>query len=287
MNITEEALFAHELLSQFVKREPNNRLAIEVGAWDGIHKSNIMYLVRELGYKGVFIEGSEKRFSSLKKNYSDLDRVVTINAFVEKDGAHSFDRLLSNVEVEGEVDFLSVDIDGNDYYIFKYIEKYLPNIICIEFNPTIPNDVEYIQKYDPDTGQGTSLLSLCHLAESKGYDLVKVTRINAIFMRSDIESITPRYSNKDLNSLRDDSKAKVYLFSGFDGSIFSNVEYLNLSWHRMRLFPDRISPVPWFMRGLPVTYNPVKRILYLILLFFNRPDLRRWERIRKYLTIGK
>ena len=287
MSITVEAQFAHEVINKCLGNELENRLAVEVGAWDGIHKSNIMSLVRDWGYRGVFIEGSEKRYSSLKKNYIDLDRVVTINAFVEKDGSQSFDRLLDDAGIKDEVDFLSIDIDGNDYYIFKSIEEYLPKILCIEFNPTIPNEVEYVQEYDPNKGQGSSLLSLCLLAESKGYDLVKLTPINAIFMRKNIECNITRYSHKDIVELRDDSKVKVYLFAGFDGSVFSNAEHLNLSWHRMHLILGKLSPVPRFLRGLPVTYGPIKKMVYYILLLINRPDLREWERIKKYINTRK
>ncbi len=287
MSITEEAQFAHELLNKYVGSKCENRLAVEVGAWDGVHKSNIMWLVRDMGYSGVFIEGSKKRFSNLKSNYSDLERAVTINAFVEKSGARCFDSLLNDAKIDGEVDFLSIDIDGNDYYIFKYIEKYLPKILRIEYKPTIPNDVEYVQKYDPDIGQGSSLKSLCILAESKGYKLVEVTRINAIFTRNDIKGDFPRYDHRNLDELRDDKKTKIYLFAGFDGSVFSNAEYLNLSWHRMHLYIDKLSPIPRYMRNLPVTYNPLKKLIYLILLFHNRADLRTWDRLKTFLTTGK
>ena len=43
-------------------------------------------------------------------------------------------------------DFLSIDVDGCDYYLFESLTKYKPKLICIEYNPTIPNDVEFIQE---------------------------------------------------------------------------------------------------------------------------------------------
>jgi hypothetical protein len=96
-------------------------------------------------------------------------------------GESTIDRLLANASI-AEVDFLSIDIDGDDYHIFKHM-KLRPTVICIEFNPSIPPPIIFAG--DLGAAQGSSLAAFEALARTKGYALVYATGLNAFFVRSD------------------------------------------------------------------------------------------------------
>jgi hypothetical protein len=98
-----------------------------------------------------------------------------------------------------ELDVLSIDVDGNDYWIWRALMAYSPRIVVIEYNAHWPADVRWVQPYDPErTWQGTdnfgaSLGALRSLGTEKGYRLVhtELTGTNAFFVRSDLAAVMP------------------------------------------------------------------------------------------------
>ena len=78
------------------------------------------------------------------------------------------------------VDFLSIDVDGDDYWIFKSLQNLWPRVICCEHNPTIPSHIDLVA--EKGDYFGCSVLALNRLAESKGYKLVAMTRTNSFFV---------------------------------------------------------------------------------------------------------
>ena len=83
-------------------------------------------------------------------------------------------------------DILSIDIDGFDYQIFESLNRFKPKIVITEYNPTIPNDVSYIQPYNTKSRHGSSVKSLIELGESKGYIPVALTDTNLFLLDLDI-----------------------------------------------------------------------------------------------------
>ena len=158
-------------------------LAVEFGAWDGVYCSNTA-LLRDKGWRVCLIEGNEERFDSLRRAMSGNPKVTCLNAWVGIDEDNSLDWLLTNEGIT-EVDFLSIDIDGDDYHIFRDMAL-RPKVVCIEFNPTIPPPISMIGKVGE--GQGSSLVALEALASSKAYTLVYATLWNAFFVRQDLAS---------------------------------------------------------------------------------------------------
>ena len=92
-----------------------DRWCVEFGAWDGIHLSNVRKLILESQYNAVMIEGDASKFQLLKNNYCDNENVRVVNAFVGFERRNSLDKILSSYEIPKDFDFLSIDIDGNDY----------------------------------------------------------------------------------------------------------------------------------------------------------------------------
>lgn len=93
-------------------------------------------------------------------------------------------------------DLLSIDIDFNDYWVWKSIVDYSPRVVVIEFNSSIPPNESKVVPYDPNAQWdgtnffGASLLALKHLGLEKGYTLVGCDSngVNAFFCKSDLIS---------------------------------------------------------------------------------------------------
>jgi hypothetical protein len=164
------------------------RVCCEFGAWDGYHLSNTRALIDE-GWRAVLIEADPERCAAIEARREA--GVVAIQAIVDDDRS-SLDRLLAEAGVTEELDFLSIDIDGADYYIFRSL-RVRPRVICVEVpggqppvGPEVPREIAM-----RDVGQPMSLF--VEAARKLGYRLIGYTS-NAFFLRNDVSGfpeITP------------------------------------------------------------------------------------------------
>jgi hypothetical protein len=154
---------------------------VDVGAY-GMRNSNTYSLIKR-GWKGFLIESDPKYAHRLKKMYMRegvSERVFIKQVFV---GPNDLDQLLSESPVPERFDFLSVDIDGNDYHVWKPFTKYVPSVVVIEINPVCKLG-KYVQPID---GQGgSSFSSLVELGIEKGYKLISATEGNAFFVLNNL-----------------------------------------------------------------------------------------------------
>ncbi|GLD96531.1 hypothetical protein PINS_up005214 [Pythium insidiosum] len=164
---------------------PATRWCVEFGAWDGRHLSNTWNLLHEQPdrWSGVLIEADAARVNQMREMYRAHSNVTCVNSFVELDGDNTLDRILQrHAAVPKDVDLMSIDVDGADYHIWAELTEFRPKVIIIEFNPTIPNNVVYIQARSTNIYHGSSLAALIALAKQKGYELVSTTTFNAFFV---------------------------------------------------------------------------------------------------------
>ncbi len=160
-----------------------NKWCVEFGAWDGIKNSNTHSLVGESDWHGVLIEGHENRFLNLRKTYEGNDRANLFNEYVAFDETkNSLDYLLGCTDIPQDYDLMIVDIDGNDWHVWNSLKNYRPRVVIIEHNPTIANDILFIQERNKDVQQGCSLRALVMLGKEKGYELICTTNYNGIFV---------------------------------------------------------------------------------------------------------
>jgi hypothetical protein len=250
---------------------------VEFGAWDGVYLSNTYNLIKNKGYQAVLIEGDPVKYEELKRNIPS-DRVVKICQFVTFDGASTLDRILSKTAIPTGFDFLSIDIDGCDYFILESLVVYRPKLVCIEFNPTIPNEVVFVQDKDFSIKQGASARALTTLAQTKGYSLIAATPCNLFFVRNELkDAVTP--DDVSLDSVRDDAPAKFYVFYGYDGTVITS-SALALPWHGIKIAPRSLQQLPKFLRKYPRDYNPLQRALFALLVAYRSPaDF--WARARR------
>lgn len=163
---------------------------VEFGAWDGVFCSNTHNLIKNCGYRSVLIEASTKKIPLLKATYKDNPGQVILNKFIEcNSGPNSLDNLLKGTPIPVNFDLLSIDIDGDDYHVWDSLTKFKPKVVIIEFNLTIPSDVEAVQPKGNGNDFGASLLSISKMAKTKGYELVSATDNNGIYVKSEYFSL--------------------------------------------------------------------------------------------------
>jgi hypothetical protein len=239
-----------------------DRWCVEFGAWDGIHLSNTRNLILNHGYSAALIEGDAKRFRQLHRNYASDARVVPIHGFVGFGASDGLDRVLEGTEVPDDFDFLSIDIDGNDYHVWKAMQRLRPKLVCIEYNPTFHTDVDFAQRPDPRVSQGSSLAALVRLGREKGYELICALPWNALFVREELYKLFQIGDNSP-HVLRKDTSLVTYLASGFDGEVILHGSH-EMPWHGIKLHASQVQQLPRYLRRYPGGYGYLQRALFKV-----------------------
>lgn len=205
------------------------RWCVEFGAGDGHYLSNTYNLIVNHGWYSIQIEANLGRFLALTRLHSGNERVICLNQLITFEGSNSLDSVLSRAPIPKDFDLLSIDIDGNDYYIWESLQEYRPKVLIIEFNPTIPHYVSFVQSCNMSVNQGCSLLALVELGKRKGYELICSTEWNGIFVDKEYFSLFG-ISDNSIWKMNQNYHFWTYVFQGYDGRIF--VGGMNrLLWH--------------------------------------------------------
>ncbi len=146
-----------------------NQVAVEFGALDGWHSSNTAHF-REQGWRCHLWDSGP------------LDPMVAYAVMT----AENVNQVFAEAGVPQAFDLLSIDIDGNDLWVWKAL-TYRPQVVIIEYNPfwgvrksrTVPYDPA--RQWDGTIYYGASIAALTRLGAQKGYDLVAATRCNLVF----------------------------------------------------------------------------------------------------------
>jgi Methyltransferase FkbM domain len=225
---------------------PANRWCVEFGAWDGKVTSNTYTLMKQRQWSGLFLEPHPKRFQDLLATYSGQSRARCLNRFVDFAGSNSLDSILNENGVPADFDLLSIDVDGNDYHVWDSLRNYRPRIVVIEFNLSIPSHVEFVQPRNWRVGQGSSPLSLAILGRSKGYELVCLTKCNAIFVQ---KPLFPAFGIKDNSPLRLRPKTdfEYHIFQLYDGTFVVGGPKL-MHWQALPLRQEKFQVLPKILR---------------------------------------
>jgi hypothetical protein len=190
----------------------------DIGAHDGVFESNTRRLILEEEYSAVLVEGVAEKAAELSLNYRENSRVRTFRAIIGCGADDGIDRILKQTDAPIDFDFLSIDIDGCDFHVWTNMREFSPKIICIEFNPTMGDDVYFVQEAKLSIQHGSSVLAMNALAKSKGYEPIAILPFNAIFVRRDFfHRFDPQ---NDINYLRTDRAYITHLFCGYDGTVF-------------------------------------------------------------------
>ena len=240
-----------------------NNWCVEFGAWDGILYSNTRNLVVNKKYSAILIESDQEKFKDLQSNYSQYASVLTVNRYVGFNNHDQLDLILKSTPIPRDFDFLSIDIDGNDYHVWRATENYQPKVVCVEFNPTIPTEVDFVQAADKRVNQGSSLIALTELGREKGYELIAVLPFNAIFVKREYFPVFEISDNRP-STLRTHTQAITYMFSGYDGRIILRGHRRN-DWHGIEIREDVVQVLPKFLQKYPLNYNRIEEFLFNLL----------------------
>ncbi|GHT74546.1 hypothetical protein FACS1894124_4590 [Spirochaetia bacterium] len=168
-----------------------NKQFVEFGVQNGL-ESNGHFLLHK-GWHGLWIDGDKKAFKQLASVFArpiHSKQLTAINAFITVENINS----IISSSMGGGIDLLSIDIDGNDYWVWEAITCIKPRVVVIEYNAKFPPDYEWIMPYDLDhiwdtsDKQGASLKSLELLGNKLGYQLVgtNMTGVNAFFVQREL-----------------------------------------------------------------------------------------------------
>jgi len=163
----------------------SNRYFVEFGIQSGI-EGNCVALAEVLGWSGLFIEADPTSFDKLRARYSGYP-VRTANDLVT---AQNVEALFAANDVPASFDVLSIDIDGNDIYVWDALAEFRPRVVIIEYNSGIAEVGPVAQPHDPNRGWdgtgafGSSLAALDVVAGRHGYRLAytDLTGTNAFYV---------------------------------------------------------------------------------------------------------
>ena len=203
-----------------------NKVFIEFGVEDYL-ESNTRFLLINNNWSGLIMDGSESNISKIKQNdiYWKHD-LIAKTAFITEENVN---QLISEEGIKGNIGLLHIDIDGNDYWIWKALKIVDPIIMIVEYNSvfgyeraiTIPYQADFINStaHYSYLYFGTSILSLCDLAEEKGYAFVGSNSAgnNAYFVKkeflNELNSLTAKdgYVESKFRQSRDENGRLNYL----------------------------------------------------------------------------
>ncbi|MDO8589679.1 MAG: hypothetical protein Q7R69_00165 [bacterium] len=172
----------------FSKIGMTNCIFVEVGVEDGT-ECNTANLSRNFGWNGLLIDANEEWVKRARDFYQEY-KVKVAACLVT---AENINQLLQDNGIGGEIDLLSIDIDGNDYWVWEAINVINPRVVVMEYNTamghrslTIPYNPA--RRYQNDFYYGASLRALSKLAIKKGYNLVACDShgLDAFFVRRDV-----------------------------------------------------------------------------------------------------
>jgi len=172
-----------------------NKVFVEFGVENYV-ESNTRFLLQNNNWAGLVIDASEKNIEYIKKSTIYWKHNLKAEcAFVT---AENINFLISKNGISGDIGILSIDIDGNDYWVWKAIDCISPRIVICEYNSLFGPKAKVTIPYDPNFQRtkahysnlywGASISALASLAKEKGYSLVGSNSAgnNAFFVRNDV-----------------------------------------------------------------------------------------------------
>ncbi|HXU04019.1 MAG TPA: hypothetical protein VN903_23825 [Polyangia bacterium] len=170
-----------------------NRQFVEFGSADGL-ENNTVYLLRMQGWGGVWLDGDDALIARARRHFAKEVGEKRLNADVAFITAENVEQLFAAHGVPKEPDLLSIDIDRNDWHVWKAIQAYRPRVVVIEYNSVFSPAIDWVVPYDGQkwwdhtVNFGASLKAYERLGTEKGYKLVgcNFSGINAFFVRDDL-----------------------------------------------------------------------------------------------------
>ncbi len=192
------------IIQWLIKNLPiDHHTFIEFGVQD-YTESNTRFLLMHDNWEGLVIDGNKENIDYIQQD--EIYWRYTLNAVHAFITTENINQIFLNHDFQGHIGLLSIDIDGNDYWIWKAIDSIQPDIVICEYNHrygqekavTIPYDAAFVRQkaHFSCIYYGASIQALVHLADRKGYSLVagNSNGNNIFFVRNELlnDVVTPR-----------------------------------------------------------------------------------------------
>lgn len=166
---------------------------VEIGS--GLSGGNSGFLARECGWSGLMVDGHAEHMVQVGRRFPTATAVA---AWITRE---NINEIITSQGFGGEVDLFSLDLDGNDYWIWEAMTACTPRVVILEYNSmfgparavTVPYEESFDRHRHHTMYYGASLTALTRLSARKGYRLVAVepTGVNAFFLRNDVAPSIP------------------------------------------------------------------------------------------------
>jgi hypothetical protein len=195
-----------------------SRRFVEFGVADGRECNTLKLLVE--GWHGLWMEADAGQCAQIRRLFAAPLAEGRLELLETSVNAENVDRLIAGARAAaGELDLLSIDIDGNDYHVLKAIRSVRPRVLVVEYNGKFPPPMDVVPPYDPSyrwDGSdycGASLQALANLAGRLGYRLVgtNIAGVNAFFVRAELAG--DKFAEPDVAALY--NPARHWLTPGF------------------------------------------------------------------------
>lgn len=185
------------LLYLFTILGTTNKKVVELCVEQGI-ECNAANLIINHGWIGLLFDGDARNIRAGRRFYARcrdtwIHPPQLVCAWIE---AETVNTVIAEHGFTGEIDLLSIDIDGMDYWVWEAINGITPRVVVVEYHDGFGPDQTVASAYDkefnrhggPSQQAGASLAAFVKLGRRKGYRLVGCNRFtfNAFFVRSDI-----------------------------------------------------------------------------------------------------
>ncbi len=169
-----------------------NKAFFEFGAGNCL-ESNCAYLALQ-GWSGAWVDGNLSYVQQGREFFNQQVQELKVTITQAMITVENINQVAKGMKLPDEIDLLSIDIDGNDYYVWEALTVLRPRVVVIEYNASFPPPAKLVQAHDPErTWNGTSyfgasLKALTEMAGSKRYTLVgtNLPGVNAFFVRTDL-----------------------------------------------------------------------------------------------------
>lgn len=205
------------IIDYIFKNIPHEKYFIEIGF--GYYEFNSLNLIKN-GWRGKLIDSNPDEAIALRKNLDHFFPKSNVDIINKKVTADNINKIITT---NNKIDFFSLDIDSNDYWILKEMNLSKINVLCCEYNHwlgkekklTVPHDKEF--KFNDNGIWGASLLALNSLLNNKGFSLIAVesSGTNAFFINNQLvnnfEILSPIKSFRSVGRFYNNQRKKEIL----------------------------------------------------------------------------
>lgn len=168
------------------------RTFVEFGVETGAECNTAKLLIE--GWRGLWIEAKADNADAIRRRFAPFLQDGRLTLTQDLVTAENIDTLITAGGLAGEIDLVGIDIDYNDYWVWKAITAVRPRVVVVEYNASLRPPQSLTVPYDPHESwdgsnfYGASLEALVRLGADKGYRIVgcSIAGVNAFFVRADL-----------------------------------------------------------------------------------------------------